>query len=179
LNQKISIDSNSHTYLIEAVCPDYEPEKDNSGLFEERRSMIRILLYRHQPFYVLPTVQEEYKRIKNLNWKEEHEEFTNILLLDYRGKLDNNKIAMRKKALLFYHNKEIDCQILAEAEAAGMDIILTCDQRFIKRLGSQTLNVKILKPTEYLEKLNIPPGTKPIWRPAPSNPLSKKKWWKI
>jgi hypothetical protein len=179
LNQSISIDSNSHTCLIEAVCPDYDPEKDNSGLFEERRSMIRILLYNHQPFYVLPTVQTEYKRIKNLNWMEEHEEFTKMLLLDYIQKLDNNRIAMRKKTFLYYHNKEMDCQILAEAEDARMDILLSCDKKFIKRLGSRALNVKIVKPTEYLQRLNISPGTRPIWRPAPSNPLSNKKWWQI
>jgi hypothetical protein len=83
LNQKISIDSNSHTYLIKSVSPDYEPEDDNSGLLEERKSMIRILLYKRQPFYVLPTVIKEYNRIKDEHWRKEHDEFTKMLLLDY------------------------------------------------------------------------------------------------
>jgi hypothetical protein len=60
-----------------------------------------------------------------------------------------------------------------------MNILLSCDKKFIKRLGALAKGVKIMRPTEYLKELNITPGTKPIWRPSPSNPLSKKTWWRI
>jgi hypothetical protein len=179
LNQKIAIDSNSHTYLIEAVSPDYEPENDSSGLLEERKSMIRILLYKRQPFYVLPSVRKEYERIKDVIWRHEHEEIAKVLLLDHIGNIDDNNINTMKKLFIKYHNKELDCLILAEAEAANMNILLSCDKKFIKRFSLLSTNVRIMRPTEYLQGLNIAPGTKPIWRPHPSNPLSKKTWWKI
>jgi hypothetical protein len=165
--------------LIEAVSPGYQPENDTSRLFEERRAILRILLYIRYPCYVLPTVQKEYKRIKRTNWRNEHEEFTQMLLRDYLGEFDNSELINRQKILCSYHDKKLDCQILAEAEAAHMDILLTCDKKFIKRLGSRTMGVRMMKPTEYLQGLNILPGSKPVWRPSPSNPLSKKTWWEI
>jgi hypothetical protein len=179
LNQKIAIDSNSHTYLVEAVYPNYEPEKDSSRLLEERKSMVRIFLYKRQPFYVLPAVIKEYKRIKDERWREEHDKFTKNLLLDHFIDMDEDKILTRKNYFISLHNKEVDCQILAEAEAARMNLLLSCDQKFIKRLGTRARGVEIMKPTEYFNNLDIAPGTKPIWRPGPSNPLSKKTWWKI
>jgi hypothetical protein len=52
------------------------------------------------------------------------------------------------------------------------------DNNFIKNLSSKTI-IAILKPSEYLSKLNIKKGTDPMRRPDKSNPLFYKNWWRI
>jgi predicted nucleic acid-binding protein len=41
---------------------------------------------------------------------------------------------MRKDYLLNYHRKQRDCMIIAEAEAANMDFLLTYDKKLLTNL---------------------------------------------
>jgi len=93
-------------------------------------------------------------------------------------KIDQNRLNQYKSEFLIAHPKENDCQLLAEALLSGMNIILTNDKDFIKNLSCKT-TVTILKPSVFLGKLRIKPGTPPVRRPEKSNPLSQKKWWQI
>jgi predicted nucleic acid-binding protein len=96
-----------------------------------------------------------------------------------RFKFDKDKIEKRKNDLLVYHNSEKDCIILAEAEQSNMNILLTRDDDFIKRLSIHANGVHITKPSDYFNGLNIKPAAKPKLRPHQSNPLSQKTWWQI
>jgi hypothetical protein len=68
--------------------------------------------------------------------------------------------------------------VVAEAEAAGAEVLLTCDARMIKHLGSRAL-LALMRPTEFMASLAIPPGTQPYWIPADGNPLATQTWWRI
>jgi hypothetical protein len=180
LNKKISIDSNSLTYLLEAISIGYDPQNDNSSLRSERLAMIRIFLYRDMGFfYVLPSVKKEYLKITDNQWRKEHENLVQILLKNYPFTLDKNNLHKRIRELLLYHNSTKDCTILAEAEQSNMDILLTRDIDFIKRLSPYANNVNIVKASDYFKTLNIKPGSQPKLRPSESNPLSKKNWWRV
>jgi hypothetical protein len=170
---KISIDSNVITYLLEAMSPGYDPLSD--PLSNERRDMIRIALYIHYKIYVLPTVKRECKRIPDMMKRLDHEGQT--ILNTRPWKLDDQRVEERKNDFLLCHKKETDCRILAEAEYVKMNILLSCDKKFIKRLNLKANGVEIIRPTEYWERMDVSPGTQPKRRPYPSTPLWQKTWW--
>jgi hypothetical protein len=105
----------------------YDPHKDQTTLGEERVSLLRILLYGGITYHVLPTVREEFSFINDEAWRREHEDITIVLCLDH-WEFDLSKIEPRKQYFFNYHGEAKDCQILAEAEAAGMDVLLSCDK---------------------------------------------------
>lgn len=179
MKQRIAIDSNALTYLIEAIDPDYDPSADKSKVALERIAMIRSYLYCDCPFQVLPTVAYEYSRISKEDWRLTHERVSNVLLLDDSSELDEEAIRLRAKDLFVHHSKEKDCRIAAEAEAAGVTVLLTRDKDLIGRLGPIVKGLSIMRPTDFLAKLAIGPNTKPILSPAPSNPLYDKSWWRL
>jgi hypothetical protein len=102
------------------------------------------------------------------------------------GWLDTRPYTFKEQQILnrtsyFYqcHNKHIDCKILAEAEAMGMNILLSHDNDFKRRLGQKAIEVIIISPSDFFLSLNLPPGTKPLLRPLSSSPLYGKTWWRI
>ena len=85
-----------------------------------------------------------------------------------------------KKLYMEKHNKDMDCQILSEAEVGGMNIFLTFDKKFYKKLKDKTNSINIMFPTKFLRTLNIQKGTNPKLIPAKNNPLfNKVNLWKI
>lgn len=181
MKQTIAIDSNALTYLIEAIAPDYDPSTDKSDVALERIAMIRSYLYCDCFFQVLPTVAYEYSRISKEEWRLTHERVSNVLLLDDFSELDEDEeaIRLRAKDLFIHHPKEKDCQIAAEAEAAGVAVLLTYDKDLIGRLGPIVKGLSIMRPTDFLAKLGIGSGAKPIRLPSSSNPLYSKNWWRL
>jgi predicted nucleic acid-binding protein len=178
LKYAVAIESNTLSYLAEAMLPGYDPKDDNPALAKERISMIRIFLYTGITYHVLPTVHKEYSRIVERKTRKEHQEIAEMLCFDH-WEFDQAEIKLMKNRFLTHHNQENDCKILAEAEAAGMDILLSFDKRFINKLVKKTEKVKIMKPTDFWDLLNIQLGTKPKLCPSRSNPLSQKTWWQI
>ena len=173
---KIAIDSNTLTYLIDATQPSYDPAID-INLADERISMLRLFLYLGQSFYILPTVRNEYNRIKDPKKHYFHKHYHDILLLDTHKNIDPSALNILKTFYNRTHTGESDCLVLAEAELSYMDILLTCDDDFIKKLSSVSSKVKIYRPKDYWKQLNIPKGSIPNLFPYHSNPLVSKTWW--
>jgi hypothetical protein len=46
-------------------------------------------------------------------------------------------------------------RIVAEAETFAMDVLLTCDEKLIKRLANKTKGLKMQKPQKFWESLKI------------------------
>lgn len=158
--------------------PNYVPSSDDPVLVIERISMLRIFLYSGFPFYVLPQVINEYKKIPKYEWRDIHNSTVGALLDEAEIGSDTHKVYQRKMELLLLHRKDKDCQILAEAELFGISSLLTRDDDFIKKLSSYT-TIRILYPSEFWKSLNVAPGSQPKIIPAGSNPLYGKTWWRI
>jgi hypothetical protein len=81
--QKLAVDSNSLTCMVDVTTPGYDPRRDRSKVCAERVAMLRIELYMNSKdrIYVLPAVEEEYQRIP-----EEHRLFLhdNMILFSKR-----------------------------------------------------------------------------------------------
>jgi predicted nucleic acid-binding protein len=174
--KKIAIDSNVLTYLLNASDPSYDPDADKSLLRKDKISILRVFLYQSELLYLLPTVETEFMRISEINVRKKHQIMAIVNFNDVL-RLDNTKIRSLKKIFKKFHTKENDCQILAEAEVAGMSKLLTSDKTFIKKLKSQT-NIDILTPSDYWRSLGFPHRKPPARMPHNSNPLINKTWWK-
>jgi hypothetical protein len=64
MRQRVGIDSNALTLLIEAVDPNFDPRADSVDLAEEKKAILRAFLYKRIAYYIGPTVEAEYKKIK-------------------------------------------------------------------------------------------------------------------
>ena len=177
MSQNIGIDSNTLTLLIEAVDPEYDPSTDSSQLAEEKKAILRAFLYKRILYHVCPTVETEYKKIKNNVKYQAHVSFCNVLLLEGPWELDASSIKQRVQALSCYHSGQKDCYILAEAEEMHLDALLTNDNAFLKHLGPISKSMMVVKPSQFWASLDVPKGAALGWRPSESNPLLQKTWW--
>jgi len=177
---KIAIDSNILTYFVDVTLPNYEPLNDHELLRKEKISTLQIALYaRDVRLYILPLVEVEWRLISDNQKRYLHSMARLVVFSNRPWTIDPTKLNHLKSKLLKDHPKgEKDCKLLAEAELSGMNIVLTNDNDFIQNLSSKTA-ITILKPSEYLSKLNIEKGTGPMRRPDESNPLFYKNWWRI
>jgi hypothetical protein len=176
--KNICIDSNTITYLFQAV-DNYNPLNDNdTNLRNERVAMIRIRFYIGGKLRILPSVRYELNKIPDIDKWLHHITIANWL--DTRQyNINNQNILHRIIYFRQFHNKDLDCQILAEAEATKMNILLSYDNDFKKRLDQKANGVSIISPSDFFSSFNFQPCTPPKLRPDSSNPLSKKTWWRI
>lgn len=173
----IALDSNCVTYLLDAMESGYHPEEDDDAkLRPQRVAMLRTFLYGDTP-YITATAKAEVERISDAEILRMHEMITNTLIREIGG-LDGTTISQRASEFSSHHQRENDCTILAEAEAAGATSLLTFDSDFRTHLTGLS-GVSILMPSDHWLSLEFEPGSPPRVRPHPSNPLSKTDWWRV
>jgi hypothetical protein len=170
----ISIDSNILTYLVEASDPDFKPEAEPN---KEKVAALKILLYKGD-FVVTPEVAIEYNRIKNNFKKMEHFGFCSALISELTPSNQQLRITAFEKAFAI-HKAESDCRIFADTLALGISTLLCNDGIFQKKLAPLSPDLKIHKPSELINFLNIARGSRPIIEPEFSNPLFGKTFWRI
>lgn len=172
----VGIDSNTLTYFINATNSQLVPP----NLPLEYKAIVQGYLYSGEPYILVPTVLQEYRRIPDVQKRKVHDIYRLVLFRNGPVNLDTGKVLQRRGHLLKKHKNGInDCQILAEAEESNLDCFITCDSNFLSKLSAETKKLSLLKPTQYLEKLNIQRGQKPKLMPDRSNPLYNMDWWKI
>ncbi len=175
----IAIDSNVFTFLVSAIEVDYDPAHDRADLAAEKVAILRIYFYTGEPYYIVPTVEKEYKDIVEHIKRNNHEEVHAVLMLDFVSVIEENDIKQRADLYFRYHPEAKDCRILAEAELGGIEVLLTFDSKLINRLRQNTISIKLMRPSEYWQALSIPSGAQPAVAPHRTNPLSSKTWWMI
>jgi hypothetical protein len=99
----IGIDSNSLTYLVEAIEPRYEPRADDPNIAAERIAMLRTYLYAGVQFWVSPTVAREYNRIRQPSKHLKHQRTAFILLNDSPPSTLGTDVQRRAKELEAFH----------------------------------------------------------------------------
>lgn len=170
--KNVGLDSQCFSYLLDALSNLQEP---TDALAEERKALVRIWFYR-DVFYLSETVVSECARIRQIDRRELHENWRQVLFLD--PPIQNRaEVDARTSYLLQFHPKENDCRVLAEAEDIGLDALLTYDRNFRNRLGSKSGTVKVTSPSEYWASLGVLKGAQPRMVPRYDNPLSKQSWW--
>jgi len=177
MTRAIAIDSNALTYLIEANQEDYDPAID-IHLGKQRIAMIRTLFYSDRLLWVGPTVEAEYRNIPDPIKREAHRRIAQYVLEDQPLRVDRDTLEARVRELTSSHRGEADCRVVAETEFAGLDTLLSCDERMLGAFTGVS-QVSIRQPCDFWESLRIPSRSTPLRCPAPGHPLFGKNWWKI
>ena len=147
------------------------------ALAPEKKALILCWFYQEGTFFVSETVMEEVAKIGSDPRREFHQGFVRTLFHSYPVR-DQQTVGLRTKQPLSFHTKHNDCRILAEAEDLNLDFLLSFDERFQRRLGSNSPTVRIETPSSYWNSLKLPKGTPPKTVPHHTNPLSRETWWK-
>jgi predicted nucleic acid-binding protein len=173
---QIGLDSQSLSYLLDAIAGIEEP---TDILAPEKKALVRSWFYRpgNFAFTLTATVIAEIRQIPNATRREFHENFIRTHFLDYPV-VDPEAVQARARQFASAHPKPRDCRILAEAEELGLDVVLTYDHDFWKRLRDSSPTTRLLKPSEYWDDLGVPAGAVPQTVPHHTNPFSAQSWWR-
>jgi hypothetical protein len=113
----IAIDSNVLTYFNDAISPDYDPILDHINLACEKIAILRIYLYTGVSFYLVPSIHDEYSKIKEAAKYSDHLETAFILCNKIFDQCEIAKIENRKNELINYHKSEKDCRMTIPLKA--------------------------------------------------------------
>lgn len=171
---KVGLDSPCLSYLLDGIAGINEP---TDILASEKIALLRSWFYVPRTFFITATVLSEVARIRIAERREFHESFIRTLFLDYPVR-DPDRVNNRAIHFESLHPESADCRVLAEAEELGLDIVLSYDYHFVKRLSSASGTVRLVTPTSYWASLNIPKGSPPKTVPHHTNPLSQQSWWR-
>jgi predicted nucleic acid-binding protein len=175
-SQYIGLDSQCYSYLLDAISGISKP---TDSLASEKVALIRAWFYKTGQFsFVLTeTVVNETSKIKNIERRNRHDSFRNTLFHDPAVQ---DPIAVKNRANEFYkhHRKLNDCLVLAEAEELRLDVVLTYDDKFWKRLQNSSGITRLMKPSNFWVSLQLPRGVRPTTVPHETNPLSQQQWWR-
>lgn len=172
-NLNVGVDSQCLSYLIDTVVGVEEP---TDILAEEKKSLIRAWFYQPGTFYVTETVVKECSNIRNIERRELHDNFIAPLFVDAPIR-DNSSVESRVKRYMKFHAKENDCRILAEARDLDLDVLLSYDSDFVRRLSLVEKEVILIKPSNHWANLGVLRGAAPETVPRNGNPLANTSWW--
>jgi hypothetical protein len=170
---RVGLDSQCLTYLLDAVRDAEEPVDD---LALKKKALVRVYSYMVGTFYISRTVAIECGQIPNEERRQMHETSIDVQFLDLPVQ-HVSRVEERTAYLLGFHSGQGDCRVLAEAEDLGLNVLLTNDDKFQKRLSPVANTVSVLGPIEFWEQLGIARGTPPRRVPHHTNPLSSHNWW--
>jgi hypothetical protein len=166
-------------YLLEAVCDGLLPDAAAEPNAAERLATFRVFCYSPCALWVPPTVRAKYALVTDPATRARHDEWASLHLEeDVAPGADEAELAARADALGIHHDDVEGCRVVAEAEAVGVDVLMTSDEGLIRSLRAHTA-LSLLKPSEFFLSLGIPPGTEPPWLPPPGNPLRDATSWRI
>ena len=155
--QRIGLDSNCLSYLIDAITNVIEPSDVQR---DQRIAIVRVWFYVTGTYYVTDTVVTECAKIRDTNRQKLHSDFITALLFEEPAS-NSLVIQARTQNLFLSHPKWNDCRVLAEGEDIDLDTLLTCDYDFGTRLAGQSQITKLVTPSEFWIRLNIPRGVPP------------------
>lgn len=141
----------------------------------EAVAVVRVYFYITNPL-VTPTVaaeveQQNERRLSN--WKSYH--FEEIAAPEdfYRGCVKG-----MAERYIDYHPDPRDCRVVAEAECAKVEALLTLNADLLRGLSGRTEVISVVRPSEYWQAAQVPRATSPRTPPAPGNPLLGADWWR-
>lgn len=173
----IAIDTNVLNYLVEAVWRGEETFADGTLAAAERLAVVRLMMAGEFLFVGKVAIGEAVHPANPLG--KELERFVYNLLGELSidaGDVPDWK--MRAAVLGAYHPGEKnrnDCLIVAEAELAGCECLLTFDRKLKSRLFDRAL-IPVRSPTELWSTLSPLPTQQ--WKPHPASPLGQSTAWK-
>lgn len=171
---RVGLDSQCLSYLLDAINEVNEPR---DPLASEKKALIRSWFYLEKgTFFIAETVMKEVANMRASDRRDFHESFVRTLFHDFPV---CNASAVACRALYFHsiHPELNDCRILAESEEHEIDVLLTYDDNFRRRLATASSTIRLMTPCSYWDSLGIQKGALPKTVPHHTNPLSTQTWW--
>jgi len=170
---RVGLDAHCLSYILAAASG---AKAEVLSLEEEAKALVRAWFYMPGRFFVTETVKTECGAITEQAKEALHAAFTSET---YWGLPIKNRalVTTRTGEFAALHSGAGDCRVLAEAEDAELEVLLTYDRKFKNRLGGASKSVKVLQPSEFWRGLSIPKGSPPRLQPSQDNPLSLQQWW--
>ncbi len=158
MDVRIGIDYDVLRIYLRIMSPNYKPVSAEEIAIDNLFHRSKII------FELLPSVRAKCKRtIQDYNKEIIHSPF---LIDDNIGDLDENAVRTKAEELSQYCGcQKRVCSIVAEAELAKLDILLTLNDTLAEALATKTGYVTVMLPQTYCEKLKISENT-PIVRSA-------------
>jgi hypothetical protein len=172
-SSEIGLDSNCVSYVIAAMEGIGEP---TDSLAAQKVALVRLYLYTPGTLWTLPTVQEEFSRIRDEPRRSSHESWTSVLF-GVRRVNDPAAVERRASELEPLHRPRGDRMVLAEAEDIGFAALLSFDTKFVQRLARHA-KLNLATPASLWDTLGIPRGAAPVHLPREANPLAAPTWWR-
>ncbi|HSB82387.1 MAG TPA: type II toxin-antitoxin system VapC family toxin [Candidatus Methylomirabilis sp.] len=177
MTASVGVDTNVLAYLAQAASGIYDPAADpDAVLMPERVAAYRIFLH-SACVAVTATVNEEIERTANPKERAELVGWKDLLPVEVLN-APADAIAQRARWFQRYHHELQDCQIVAEAEIGGLEVLLTFDRTLRRRLDGRSPTLRLRSPSEHWRELQIPRGQPPRWSPTPTNPIADATWWR-
>lgn len=175
LSDKMVLDSNAMTHLNEALSPAYDPATDLSGFCGERIALLRAYLHLDYIPWIVPMVDAEYQHIAHQPRLVSHTLMAHVFLNEVTEPLDSAVIDARVAELSTRHPRKDDCRVVAEAEAIGGDVLLTCDLALLRKLAP-VAKIALYRPSEFWAQLAVPRGRRPP-RDILDHTSHRDRWW--
>jgi len=169
MESRVALDADVLTRLAHALDWGGGPEPDGQSV-----AAVRIYLYLTNPL-ITPTVITELEQAKESalsGWRNHH--FEEIARLDefYRGCVKG-----MAERYIDYHPDPRDCRVVAEAECARVQALLTLNPELVRGLSGRSEAISVARPSEYWQAARVPHGAAPRITPAEGNPLATAGWW--
>jgi hypothetical protein len=170
MDSRVALDVDVVRLLVDALNWRSGPAPDAESV-----AAVRIYFYVTNPL-VTPTVAGEIEESNNLlvsNWKNYH--FEEIAAPDdfYRGCVKG-----MAERYIDYHPDPRDCRVVAEAECAKVEALLTLNGELVRGLSGRSEVISVVSPSEYWKAARVPAGTALRHPPAEGNPLQSADWWR-
>jgi hypothetical protein len=170
MGSRVALDVDVLTLLVNALTWRGGSEPDAEAV-----SAARIFFYITNPL-ITPTVAAEIEQANEpllSNWKNYH--FEEIAAPDdfYRGCVKG--MANR---YVDYHPDPRDCRVVAEAECAKVEALLTLDAELVRGLSGRSEVISVVSPLQYWQAAQVPRGTSPRTSPSQGSPLLGADWWR-
>jgi hypothetical protein len=117
-------------------------------------------------------VQQENER-RLSNWKSYH--FEEIAAPDdfYRGCVKG-----MAERYIDYHPDPADCRVVAEAECAKVEALLTMNADLVRGLRGRSELISVVSPSAYSTAARVAHGTPSRTLPAEGTSLARADWWR-
>jgi hypothetical protein len=139
----------------------------------ETIAVVRVYFYITNPL-LTPTVAAEVEQENEgrlSNWKSYH--FEEVAAHDdfYRGCVKG-----MAERYIDYHPDPRDCRVVAEAECAKVEALLTMNADLVRGLSGRSEVISVVSPSAYWTAVRVAPGSPPRTPPAEGNPLAGADW---
>ena len=135
------------------LIPLYQRMLNPSDRQSKKVSSSRYSAIDREIFNIIDALEKIYNKLKKYFCRLPSNKETLKLLECCVEEYDVQKINKRVYELQEFHDDLEDCQLLAEAEECGVNILLTRDGSFKQNLQHKANNVRILHPIYYAKEI--------------------------